>query len=141
MILRKGNKREFKKTEDKLLRSQSAYFWEERNKWFSDVWLGLKGVNQVLNHKDIRGRSGAYPFELAYRLINMYSVKGATVLDPFLGTGTTTLAAIASNRNSIGIEIDENFKPVVFDIITKNIVDKCNSYIKQRIKNHIDFVE
>lgn len=77
LILRKGNKRVFKKDEDKLHRGRSAFFWEERNRWFSDVWLGLKGVTQNLNHKDVRKRSGAYPFELAYRLINMYSKASA----------------------------------------------------------------
>ena len=62
-----------------------------------------------MNNKELRNRNGAYPFELAYRLINMYSVKGDTVLDPFLGTGTTIIAAIASGRNSVGYEIDPNF--------------------------------
>lgn len=141
LILRKGNKREFKKADAKLLRNQSAYFWEERNNWFSDVWFDLKGVNQILNHKDIRERSGAFPFELAYRLINMYSVKGDTVLDPFLGTGTSTLAAIASNRNSIGIEIDKNFEEVIFSTLSKKVIEQCNKYIKQRISNHLKFVE
>jgi DNA modification methylase len=141
LILRKGNKREFKKDDNKLLRNQSAYFWEERNNWFSDLWFDLKGTNQTLNHKDIRKRSGAFPFELAYRLINMYSVKGDTVLDPFLGTGTTALAAITSNRNSIGIEIDKNFEEVIFDTLSKNVIEKCNKYIRQRIDNHLKFVE
>ncbi|MBA7639726.1 hypothetical protein ES703_47386 [subsurface metagenome] len=141
LVLRKRNKRVFKKPDEKLLRNQSAFFWEERNKWFSDVWWDLKGVSQTLNHKDVRKRSGAYPFELAYRLINMYSVKGDTVLDPFLGTGTTTLAAISSSRNSIGIEIDRDLEQVVFDTITKDVVNKCNEYIKQRIRNHLSFVK
>jgi DNA modification methylase len=141
LILRKGNKRDFKKAGDKLLRNQTAYFWEERNSWFSDVWFGLKGVNQALNHKDIRERSGAFPFELAYRLVNMYSVRGDTVLDPFLGTGTTALAAIASNRNSTGIEIDRSLKPIVLETLTENVIAKCNTYIKQRISNHLRFVE
>lgn len=141
LILRKGNKREFKKSDEKLLRNHSAYFWEERNNWFSDVWFDLKGVNQNLNHKDVRQRSGAFPFELAYRIVNMYSVFGDKILDPFLGTGTTTLAAIASNRNSIGIEIDSGFKDVIFDTLTNNVVEKCNKYINQRIQNHLLFIE
>lgn len=141
LVLRKGNKRVFKKGEDKLHRSQSAFFWEERNNWFSDVWMGLKGVTQSLNHKDARKRSGAYPFELAYRLINMYSVKEDTVLDPFVGTGTTNLAAIASGRNSVGIEIDKGLQEVIFDTMTRKVIDKCNNYIEQRLANHLAFVE
>ena len=101
LIFRKGGNRKFSQ-DDKLNRNRSAYFWEERNNWFSDVWFGLTGVSQNLNDKELRKRSGAYPFELSYRLINMYSVQGDTVLDPFLGTGTTTISAICSNRNSIG---------------------------------------
>ncbi|MEE9307526.1 MAG: DNA methyltransferase [Spirochaetia bacterium] len=51
--------------------------------------------------KGVRGRSGAFPFELAYRLINMFSVKGDLVLDPFVGSGTTILAAMCTGRNSV----------------------------------------
>ena len=60
-------------------------------------------------------RSGAFPFELAYRLINMFSAKGDVVLDPFLGTGTTTLAAMATCRSSIGYEIDQNLELAIDD--------------------------
>ena len=60
-----------------------------------------------------RARSGAYPFELPYRLIHMFSVRGDTVLDPFLGTGTTTVAAMAAGRSSIGFEIDAGLAPEI----------------------------
>ena len=93
---------------------RSAFFWEERNRWFSDVW-DFKGTVQGLDHGDLRSRSGAYPLELAFRLINMYSLYEDTVLDPFLGTGTTTLASIACGRNSIGIEIDRAFSSFIFE--------------------------
>lgn len=140
LILRKGNRREFSKPEEKKNRSESAYFWEERNLWFSDLWEGLKGTRQNLNDKELRERSAAYPFELPYRLINMFSVKGDTVLDPFLGTGTTTLATISTQRNSIGVEIDPNFQ----NSITKKILNSkhhLNEIIKQRILDHIRFTE
>ena len=139
LIFRKGGNRQFKKQEEKEHRRDSAYFWEERNNWFSDVWEDVKGTSQKMKDKELRNRNGAYPFELAYRLINMYSVKGDTVLDPFLGTGTTIIAAVASGRNSIGYEIDPNFK----DFITEGILeskDNSNEYIYERINNHINFV-
>ena len=60
-----------------------------------------------------RLRSAAFPYDLAYRLINMYSVKGDMILDPFLGTGTTMAAAMTSGRNSIGVEIDESFHSAI----------------------------
>jgi len=140
LILRKGKKRGFNKEEDKLRRQKSAYFWEERNIWFSDVWEGLKGIRQNDLDEKIRKRSGAYPFELAYRLINMFSLREDTVLDPFLGTGTTTVAAIATGRNSIGIEIDPNFKEHLFSRF-KNVVDFSNQLVENRIVNHLRFVQ
>jgi DNA modification methylase len=47
------------------------------------------------------------------RLIRMFSVKGDTVLDPFLGSGTTTKIAIQNERNSIGYETDEKLLPLI----------------------------
>lgn len=140
LIFRKGGNRQFKKEEEKENRRKSAYFWEERNKWFSDVWEDVIGTSQKMNNKELRNRNAAYPFELAYRLINMYSVKGDTVLDPFLGTGTTIIAAIASGRNSIGYEIDPNFKKFIEDRVSKS-KDDSNDYIHDRINNHINFVK
>ena len=92
LVLRKGNKRGFK---DAPNRRRSAYFWEERNVWFSDLWE-LKGTRQ----SHARGRSAAFPLELPWRLILMYSVYGDCVLDPFGGTGTTSLAAAMAGRRT-----------------------------------------
>ena len=139
LILRKGPKREFKKETDKKIRRESAIFWEERNSWFSDVWFDVKGTPQALNDKNARLRSAAYPFEVVYRLINMYSAKGDIVLDPFLGTGTTTAAAIASGRNSIGYEIDPSLENVI-DRIKDAIVDSSQQIIRRRLAKHLEFV-
>ncbi len=139
LILRKGPKREFKKEEDKKIRRESAIFWEERNSWFSDVWFDVKGTPQALNKKEARLRSAAYPFEIVYRLISMYSAKGDTVLDPFLGTGTTTFAAMASGRNSIGYEIDATFRDIIHEL-KNEIVLFSNEYIQNRLFKHIQFV-
>ncbi|MHA2075594.1 MAG: DNA methyltransferase, partial [Candidatus Hodarchaeales archaeon] len=91
------------------------------------------------NNPDLRDRSAAYPFELAFRLINMFSVKGDVVLDPFLGTGTTTIAAMAAGRNSIGIEINSNFQEIIESRI-KEIASISKRQIDQRIDTHISFV-
>lgn len=139
LIFRKGNKREFKNETDKLARMQSSFFWEERNKWFSDIW-DFKGIQQGLNHSDLRSRSAAYPIELAYRLINMYSIYNDTVLDPFMGTGTTALSAIACGRNSIGIEIDDNFSGLIFEQ-EKAFSAYANKLVSDRISSHVDFVK
>jgi len=140
LILRKGSKREFKGDYDKKRRRESAIFWEERNVWYSDVWFDIKGTLQTLNDKEARKRSAAYPFEVVYRIINMYSARGDVVLDPFLGTGTTTAAAMATGRNSIGYEIDCTMKDSISGSVG-GIVNYANEYIATRIQNHLSFIK
>jgi len=140
LIFRKGQKRVFKTVEEKQLRQRSAFFWEERNKWFSDIWFDLPGASQKTNHKDLRKRSAAFPFELAYRLISMYSVQSDTVLDPFLGMGTTVFASLCAGRNSIGIEIDKSFQKHIKNQLV-NSVQSFNSKISERLLNHINFIK
>lgn len=139
LIFRKGSKRIFKGTE-KQLRQKSAFFWEERNIWFSDLWE-VKGVSQVINDTtSTRNRNASFPFEIPYRLVNMYSIEGDTVLDPFVGFGTTSIACMVSNRNSIGIEVD----PKIVNLALRNMdvnIDSTNEVIHNRIKNHIAFIE
>ncbi len=140
LILRKGGKRAFGNADLRAGRQNSALFWEERNQWFSDVWMDLKGARQGLVDKSVRKRSGAFPFELPYRLINMYSVKGDTVLDPFLGLGTTMSAAMTAGRNSVGFEIDHNFDGII-DQQVDSIVEFSNLYMQDRLKKHEAFVQ
>ncbi len=140
LIFRKKRKREFVEDEEKDNRMKSAFFYPERNKWFSDVWDDVKGVRQSLKEKGLRGRSGAYPLELPYRLINMFSVKGDTVLDPFLGTGTTTAAAIIAGRNSVGIEKEKEFKNIIEET-TDYFINDAENLIKKRINTYVEFIE
>ena len=140
LIFRKGSKRNYKNAEQKADRRESSYFWEERNVWFSDLW-DLKGTKQKIANTSTRDRSAAYPFEIPYRLINMYSQRGDVVLDPFLGTGTTTQAAMLLGRDSIGYEIDENMLQVIQSNINSMSVEDMNKIIKARFDKHIEFVE
>lgn len=139
LIFRKGGKRVFKTESEKSNRRQSAYFWEERNTWFSDIWMALKGTRQDTGAKEIRKRSAAFPFELAYRLVNMFSVKGDRVLDPFLGTGTTLFSAMAACRNSIGYELETDFKNYI-NPDTSDIILLSNDKIQNRLSDHEAFV-
>lgn len=75
---------------------------ENHRVWFQQIWTGLTGAST-------RQHPAPYPAELAERLIRMFSFVGDTVLDPFLGTGTTTLAAARWGRNSIGVEVDPDY--------------------------------
>ena len=140
LIVRKGSKREFRTEDEKKNRRESALFWEERNIWYSDIWTDIKGTEQKLANTTSRLRSAAFPFDLAYRLINMYSVKGDVILDPFLGTGTTVAAAMTSGRNSIGVEIDKGFQQTICPI-ARHIVDFSNNYLHDRLIRHFEFVK
>ena len=71
----------------------------------------------------------------------MFSQKGDTVLDPFLGTGTTMQAAILTGRNSCGYDIDANFEAIIRDGIEGLDIDLCNSAIKKRFDAHKQFVK
>ncbi len=139
LILRKGGKRAFSSSLEKLNRRQSAFFWEERNEWFSDIW-DFKGARQAVSAPGIRGRSGAFPAELAYRLICMYSVYGDTVLDPFLGTGTTMTAAAAAGRSSIGVELDPRFEPLI-DENMRTVTVYSSERARDRLRAHMAFIE
>ncbi|TFF86838.1 MAG: site-specific DNA-methyltransferase [Promethearchaeota archaeon] len=144
LIFRKG-KRKLNLPPKLRRRYNSAYFWEERNKWFSDVWTDFKGTNQSLNDglfgakKQMRERSGAFPLELPFRLINMYSLYGDTILDPFWGTGTTTLAAMVCGRNSIGYEVNSDLGKF-FDSRFENVVVLSKDVNKRRLRDHSNFI-
>ena len=71
-------------------------------KWFQQIWSDVTGAS-TKNHP------APYPLELADRLVRMFSFVGDTVLDPFLGSGTTSLAAAKCGRNSKGIEVDPHY--------------------------------
>jgi site-specific DNA-methyltransferase (adenine-specific) len=72
---------------------------EDYARWFSPVWADVSGQIRNLGHP------APFPPEVSRRLIRMFSFVGDVVLDPFNGTGTTTLTAIETGRNSIGYEI------------------------------------
>ncbi len=119
-------------------RYEAAYFWEERNEWFSDVWTDITGTGQQLDAAG-RDRSAAYPEMVPYRLISMFSVYGDTVLDPFWGTGTTTVAAMMTGRHSIGVELDES----VCDQFTQRlpgVIDQAAERNRERLAAHVRYV-
>lgn len=72
---------------------------ENFNTWFRQVWGDIPGASTA-------DHPAPYPLELAERLVRMFSFAGDTVLDPFMGTGTTNVAAARWGRNSIGVEVD-----------------------------------
>jgi DNA modification methylase len=90
------------RTPDLPTRLLSVIPEQAHKSWFQQIWTGLGGAST-------RSHPAPFPLELATRLIRMFSFVGDTVLDPFLGTGTTTLAAAQCGRNSVSYEIDETY--------------------------------
>ena len=138
LVFRKGGKRAFTK-EQMMNRKCSAYFWEERNLWFSDSW-NISGVRQSDINLNSRKRNASFPLDIPYRLISMYSVQGDTVLDPFMGLGTTVMASMALNRNSIGIELQPDIlKSAVSNIRrSMHVLMSCSS---DRLERHKQFID
>jgi DNA modification methylase len=92
---------------------------ELHRKWFQQIWQGLTGAS-TKNHP------APYPVELAERLIRMFSFVGDTVLDPFMGTASTNVAASRWGRNSIGIEVDPHY----FDEARKRLDEQTRGLFK-----------
>ena len=90
---------------------------EEWSQYFSSHW-NFNGVKQM-------GHIAMFPEELPKRLIKMFSFVGETVLDPFAGSGTTSLAAKHLGRNSIGYEINRDFAPIIREKLS---VDQMSLY-------------
>ncbi|KAB1192163.1 site-specific DNA-methyltransferase [Haloferax sp. MBLA0076] len=135
LIVRKGDSRSFPPGDE--MRYESAFFWEERNRWFSDLW-DFTGTDQHLD-SGARERSAAFPVELPLRLIRMYSVYGDTVFDPFTGTGTTTLAAMLAGRNSVGYDLDADLIRAFEDRV-EDIEARSREEVERRLDAHRAFV-
>ena len=108
LIFRKGSLRKFPPHDQ--TRYNSAFTKPQRDEWFSQIWA-LKGTCQTTSQ--LERRTAAYPDEVADRLIKMFSIKGDTVLDPFIGSGTTVKIAMQNERNSVGYETDQNMLPII----------------------------
>ena len=106
---------------------------DEWNTYFAGHW-NFAGIKQ-------NGHIAMFPEELPTRLIKMFSFVGETVLDPFLGSGTTSLAAKNTDRNSIGFEINSEFTSVIrekFNVFQKDLEGTIYDFVIQP-KLNIDF--
>ena len=101
-----------KPTDDQRVKSKMTK--DEYNEWFRSVWTGLQGAST-------KAHPAPFPEELAYRLVRMFSFVEDTVVDPFMGTGSTTMAAIRAGRNSIGNEIDPKYFKMALDRVSAEV--------------------
>jgi len=100
---------------------------DKHKQWFQQVWSDVKGESTAKH-------PAPFPPEIPNRLIRMFSFVGDTVLDPFVGTGTTSLAALLSGRNSIGVEIDPKYLQIAkkrLEAQGSNILRKCKLIIEK----------
>lgn len=108
---------------------------DEFNQWFRQFW-NITGAST-------KEHPAPFPFEMAYRLIRMFSFVGDTVLDPFTGTGTTMLAGMRCGRNSIGIEIEPKYADIAFkrlqdeksNLFIDHVVEFQSGYWKKEAKS------
>lgn len=100
---------------------------QNHQRWFQQIWTGVTGAST-------RKHPAPFPEELAARLIRMFSFAGDTVLDPFMGTGTTTVAAAKWGRHSVGVEVD----PVYFDTACKRVRSEIATMFAKRTVNVVN---
>ncbi len=94
-------------------RNASRLGKDEHQEWFQQIWN--------LNGESTKHHPAPYPEELAYRLVRMFSFADDTVLDPFMGTATTLLAAARCGRNSIGVEIEPAYVKMAKERLDKDL--------------------
>jgi len=118
------------------IKEQSKLTQDEWNQYFTGHW-NFPGEKQDKH-------LAMFPEELPKRLIKMFSFVGDTVLDPFLGSGTTSLAAKNLKRNSIGYEINEDFLPLIEEKLgskQNTIFQDATFEIIKQVEPKIDFKE
>ncbi|MDP8315587.1 MAG: site-specific DNA-methyltransferase [Candidatus Celaenobacter antarcticus] len=98
-----------------LQRELSKIDKKDFNAWFKQIW-NIPGAST-------KKHPAPFPFELASRLVRMFSFQGDTVLDPFCGTGTTMIASLKSGRNSIGLDIDPAYCRMAGKLLKKESSD------------------
>ena len=118
------------------IKDKSKLTTEEWNQYFVGHW-NIPGEKQ-------NGHLAMFPEEIPRRLIKMFSYVGDIILDPFVGSGTTSLAAKNLERNSIGYEINSSFIPVIKEKLglkEKGFFDKLNVELAQNREDEIDWKE
>jgi DNA modification methylase len=110
LFFRKGG--EYRKAEP-LQKALSMLTKDEMQGWLRSIWTDVRGASLR------NGHPAPYPSVVAERLIKLFSFAGDTILDPFAGTGSTAIAAIASGRNSISFDVEPSYVQIARDNIRK----------------------
>jgi DNA modification methylase len=120
LFLRKGGSYRSPSATQKALSILSK---DEMKAWLRTSWSDIKGESTR------KGHPAPYPVEIAERLIRLFSFAGDTVLDPFVGCGSTTLAAIHTGRNSIGIDVEPQYLRLAHERIKTALLVRSNAHL------------
>ena len=102
----------------------------QRDKWFLSTW----NITNVLPRKDrLENGIAAFPNEIPKRLIKLFAYKGETILDPFMGSGTTLKVATELNRKCVGYELDIE----LLDVVKKKLEINEPNFLKNGIEYSI----
>jgi nucleotidyltransferase substrate binding protein (TIGR01987 family) len=114
---------------------------EQFMEWTKSVWtINPESASKV-------GHPAPFPVELPYRLIQLYTFKGEAVLDPFMGSGSTALAALKSDRKYIGYEIDPEYVKIAearisrFPLLRAHLTSKSNLWRPLMIDEDIRWIQ
>lgn len=121
LIFKKQGKAPIPTPEQKQLSEMTK---EEWNTYFASHW-NFGGAKQD-------GHIAVFPEELPHRLIKMFSFARETVFDPFMGSGTTALAARNLHRNSIGYEINSDYKKYYEEKVSSSLSFETTEYIYKK---------
>jgi site-specific DNA-methyltransferase (adenine-specific) len=100
------------RTPEPLQKALSMLTKEEMRDWMRSIWTDIRGSSTCDGHP------APFPVELAERLIRMFSFAGDTVLDPFTGTGSTSIAALQAGRNSVGADVESEYLQIALRRLT-----------------------
>lgn len=95
--------------------------------WFRQIWSDIGGAQK-------NSHPAPFPLKLAERLVRMFSFVGDTVLDPFMGTGTTNLAAAKWGRNSIGVEVEQHYFEMANERLYREVKNLFRNVTVETIK-------
>ncbi len=111
LIFSKGDYKRERKKEEKETK-QNSISKEDFMEWTKSIWtFNAESAKRI-------GHPAPFPIDLPYRLIQLYSFKTDIILDPFMGSGTTAIAALKSNRKFVGFEINQEY----IDLAEKRII-------------------
>lgn len=96
---------------------------DEMKAWLRTSWTDIKGISTR------KGHPAPYPVGLAERLIRLFSFAGDTILDPFVGCGSTCLAALNSGRSSIGVEIEPEYIRLARETLHRAVLLRANAHL------------